>query len=134
MRIFIAVRHAHDPKQFHGGLWSANFYAALRALGHELVESDTDLAPTSRFMDVAGDFTPGEMEIRAQTTDRILAEVETTHRQRPIDLFLSYFYNAHFDSAGFDRLRALGIPSINFYCNSIYQFANVAEIAARVDV
>jgi hypothetical protein len=58
MRIFVAVRHALDPKQFYGALWSANFYPALRALGHEIVESQTDLWPVSRFMDVPGDFTP----------------------------------------------------------------------------
>jgi hypothetical protein len=134
MRIFIAVRHSIDPQRCYGGLWSANFYPALRGLGHELVESQTDLYPTSRFMDVAGDFTPQELEARATTTERILSEFETAHRQAPIDLFLSYFYNAHFDPAGFDRVRALGVPSINFYCNSIYQFANVAGIAAKVDV
>ena len=134
MRIFIAVRHATDPKQFYGGLWSANFYPALRALGHELVESQVDLSATSRFMDVAGDFTPQEIEARGRTTEQILAELAEAHRRKPIDVFLSYFYNAHFDPSGFDRVRALGIPSINFYCNSIYQFANVAGIAAKVDV
>jgi spore maturation protein CgeB len=134
MRIFIAVRHANDPKQFYGGLWSANFYPALRSLGHELVESQTDLWPTSRFMDVAGGFTPEELAARARTTDQILAELEQARRQGPIDLFLSYFYNSHFDAAGFDRVKAMGIPSINYYCNSIYQFGNVAEIAAKVDV
>lgn len=134
MRIFIAVRHANDPKQFYGGLWSGNFYPALRALGHELIESSTDLAPTSRFMDVPGGFTQQELEVRARTTELIVGELEAAHRERPIDLFLSYFYNAHFDASGFERIRALGVRSINFYCNSIYQFANVAEIAARVDV
>jgi spore maturation protein CgeB len=134
MRIFIAVRHAIDQKQFYGGLWSANFYPALRGMGHELVESQTDLAPLSRFMDVAGGFTAAELEARARVTEQILAEVEQARRQGPIDLFLSYFYNAHFDASGFDRLRALGIPTINYYCNSIHQFANVAEIAAKADV
>src|SRR5262245_61730113 len=129
MRIFIAVRHALDSRQFYGGLWSANFYPALRALGHELVESQVDLATASRFMDVAGDFTVGELALRASLTEQIVSELEAAHRQQPIDLFLSYFYNAHFDASGFDRIRALGIPSINYYCNSIYQFANVAEIA-----
>lgn len=38
MRIFIAVRHALDPRQFYGALWSSNFDPALRALGHELVD------------------------------------------------------------------------------------------------
>jgi len=27
----------------------------------------------------------------------------------------------------------MGVPSINFYCNSIYQFENVASIAAKAD-
>lgn len=134
MRIFTAVRHSIDPKRFYGGLWSANFYPALRALGHEIVESQTDLLPLSRFMDVTGGFTPQEIDARARITEQILREVEEAHAQGPIDVFLSYFYNAHFDPAGFDRLRSLGIPSINFYCNSIHQFANVAAIAAKADV
>ena len=134
MRIFIAVRHAVDPKQYYGGLWSANFYPALRGLGHELVESQVDLGPASRFMDVPGDFTPGELALRGTLTEQLLSELEAAHRQAPIDLFLSYFYNAHFEASAFDRIRALGIPSINYYCNSIHQFANVAEIAAKVDV
>lgn len=134
MRIFVAVRHSNDPGKYYGALWSSNFYPALRALGHELVESQTDLLPTSRFMDVATGFTPQELEARAQTTERILAEVKAAHRDRPIDLFLSYFYNAHFDPAGFDELRRLGVPSVNFYCNSIYQFQLVADVAAKADV
>jgi spore maturation protein CgeB len=134
MRIFTAVRHARNPRQFYGGLWSANFYPALRGMGHELVESQVDLAPASRFMDVTAGFTLAELALRARLTEQVLSEVEAAHRQRPIELFLSYFYNAHFDAAAFARLRALGIPSINFYCNSIHQFANVAEIAAKVDV
>lgn len=134
MRIFVAVRHSNDPARFYGGLWSGNFYPALRELGHELVESQTDLAPASRFMDISGEFTREELNARAVITDRILDEVSAAHRERPIDLFLSYFYNAHFDPAGFDVLRQRGIPSVNFYCNSIYQFELVDAIAAKVDV
>lgn len=134
MRIFIAVRHALNPKQFYGGLWSGNFYPALRSMGHELVESQVDLEPASRFMDVPDGFTPQELEARARITDQIIAELTKTHAQRPVDLFLSYFYNAHFDPSGFERIRALGVPSINFYCNSIHQFANVAQIAPAADI
>jgi hypothetical protein len=133
MRIFMAVRHALDPKIFYGGLWSANFYPALRELGHEIVESQTDLAPASRFMDVPGQFTQQELQVRARVTESILAEVSAALGHGPIDLFISYFYNAHFDPAGFAELRRLGIPSINFYCNSIYQFELVASIAAAAD-
>lgn len=133
LRIFTAVRHSNDPRFFYGGLWSANFYPALRELGHEIVESQTDLLPTSRFMHVSGDFTREELSERARTTEQILCEVRAAQRRGPVHLFLSYFYNAHFDPSGFDELRRMGIPSVNFYCNSVYQFSTVAAVAARAD-
>ncbi len=133
MRIFTAVRHANDPRLFYGGLWSGNFYPALRQLGHEIVESQVDLLPASRFMQITHHFTREELAARADITQRILDEVRAAHLQRPIDVFLSYFYNSHFDPTGFDEIRKLGIPSVNFYCNSVHQFEAVAEIAARAD-
>jgi spore maturation protein CgeB len=134
MRIFVAVRHSIDPSHSYGGLWSANFYPALRELGHDIVESTVDLLPLSRFMETADGFTREELELRAQVTQQIVDEVEAAHKEAPIQLFLTYFYNAHFDPAGFDEIRKLGILSVNFYCNSTYQFSLVAAIAARVDV
>jgi spore maturation protein CgeB len=133
LRVFAAVRHSSDPSHYHGGLWSTNFYPALRKLGHEIVESKVDLLPTSRFMDIPSGFTPEESEARVRATQQILDEVRTVHRPTPISLFLSYFYNAHFDPDGFDELRRLGIPSVNFFCNSIYQFGLVGAVAAKVD-
>ena len=134
MRVFCAIRHAADPRLFSSTLWSSNFYPGLRSLGCEIVELEIDLAPTSRFMSVAKGFTPQEREVRALTTQKILEEIKRAHENRPIQLFLSYFYNSHFDPAGFDELRRLGILSVNFYCNSMHQFENVAQIAAAVDV
>ena len=122
MRVFCAVRHSSDPARYYGGLWSGNFLPALHALGHEVIESGVDLLPTSRFMHIGAGFTAQEREARARTTEMILDEALAAHQRQPLDLFLSYFYNAHFDPAGFDELRRLGIPSVNFYCNSIYQF------------
>jgi spore maturation protein CgeB len=133
MRIFIAVRHSNDPNKYYGGLWSANFYPALRELGCHIVESQTDLLPTSRFMDIASGFTREELEVRERTTNKILDELREAIRQGPIHLFLSYFYNSHFDPEGYEEIRRLGIPSVNFYCNSIYQFSLVAAIASRAD-
>ncbi len=132
MRLFAAIRHAVNPHHFYGGLWCANFYPALRRLGGEIVESRVDLLPASRFMHIAGNFTPEELAVRADITARILEEVKTAHARQPVDLFLSYFYNSHFDPAGFEEIHRLGIPTVNFYCNSIYQFGLVAEIAAKV--
>ena len=132
MRIYCAVRHSHDPALYYGGLWSANFYPALRRLGHEIVESQVDLLPASGFMQVPDGFTPEELAVRAEITQRIVDEVQAAHARQPIDLFLSYFYNAHFDPDGFEAIHRLGIPTVNFYCNSIYQFELVEAIAKKV--
>src|ERR1700722_6288164 len=133
MRVFCAVRHSNDPRFHYGGLWSGNFYPALRQLGHEIVASQVDLLPASRFMHIADDFTREELAVRSEITQRIIDEARAAHQTQPIDLFLSYFYNSHFDPSSFAELRTMGIPSVNFYCNSIYQFANVSAIAAKVD-
>jgi spore maturation protein CgeB len=133
VRIFTAVRHSIDPSQFYGRLWSSNFYPALEQLGHEVIESQVDLLPASRFMQHGSDFTAQELEVRSRITGQILDEVREAHRTRPIDVFLGYFYNSHFDPAAYDVLRQLGIPSINYYCNSIYQFGLVSAIAAKAD-
>jgi len=133
VRVFVAVRHANDPREHYGGLWSMNFYPALRALGCELVESQVDLQPASRFMHIAGDFTREELQCRASLTERILAEVRAAHADRPIGLFLSYFYNSHFAPEGFSELRRLGIPTVTFFCNSLYQFELVRDIARAAD-
>lgn len=132
MRIFSAVRHSTEPRQFHGGLWSGNFYPALRQLGHEIVESQVDLLPASRFMGVASRFSDEQLQVRARITEQIVSEVAEAHAHSPIALFLSYFYNSHFDPAAFEQIHRLGIPTVNFYCNSIYQFELVAQIAPRV--
>lgn len=129
MRIFIAVRHAQDPSAFHSTLWSRNFYPAIRDLGHTLVESGVDLEPASRFMQIPGNFTAEERAVRGRITERIVDEVKTAHKEAPIDLFLSYFYNAHFEPGGFEAIHDLGIPTVNFYCNSMYQFELADDMA-----
>lgn len=132
MRVFTAVRHSIDPGYYYGGLWSSNFYPSFQQLDCEVVESQVDLLPASRFMQIADHFTPQEQEIRTQITQKIIDEVKHVHSHQPIDLFLSYFYNSHFDPSGFEEIHQLGIPTVNFFCNSIYQFKLVAGIASKV--
>ena len=133
MQIFTAIKHSSDPRYYLGDLWSGNFYPALRELGHEIVESQVDLLPASRFMHVANGFTHEELEARSRITQQIVDEVRKAHERRPLDLFLSYFYNTHFDPSGFDEIHRLGIPTVNFYCNSMYQFKYVEAIARKVN-
>ncbi len=133
MRIFTAVRHSSNPSFYYGGLWSNNFYPALKELGHEVIESQADLLPASHFMGIANNFTEQELAVRDRITEQIIQEVKQAHQQQPINLFLSYFYNSHFNPDGFAEIHKLGIPTINYYCNSIYQFDLVSAIASKVN-
>lgn len=133
MRIFIAVRHALDPEFYYGSLWSGNFYPALRQLGHEIIESKVDLLPASSFMQVAAGFTPEQRKVRQRITEQVIGELRAAHQEKPVDLFLSYFYNAHFEPGGFAQIHKLGVTTLNFFCNSTYQFELVSEIAKEVN-
>jgi len=104
------------------------FHPALGRLGHEVIVSNVDLRPAWKLPEES----PLHVQSRAAITEHIVEEVRQAHAQQPIDLFLSYFYNAHFDPAGFDEIHRLGIPTVNFYCNSICQFDLVAKIAPNV--
>lgn len=134
MRIYSAVRHSSNPAFYYGALWRENFYPALRGLGHEVTESQLDLLPASRFMHLAS---PDENEdarrVRASISESLLHEVRQAHARKPIDLFLSYFYNSHCDPDAVREIKSLGITTVNFYCNSMYQFDLVAEISPAFD-
>lgn len=129
MRIFSAVRHSLDPRHYYGGLWSGMFHPALARLGHDVVVSAVDLKPAWDFPE----HSPAHRQARAAITEQIVEEVRLAHERQPVDLFLSYFYNAHFDPAGFQDIHRLGIPTVNFYCNSICQFDLVDKIAPKAN-
>jgi spore maturation protein CgeB len=127
MRIFSAVRHSLDPRYYYGGLWSGMFHPALARLGHDVFVSEVDLKPAWDLPENSA----AQRQARSAITEQIVAEVRAAHARQPVDLFLSYFYNAHFDPAGFDEIHRLGIPTVNFYCNSIYQFELVEKVARK---
>lgn len=132
MRVFLAVKHSLNQSQYYGSLWSENFYPALEELGCQIIPSQVDLCFSSKFMQISEHFTHEELQLRARTTQKIVDEVRIENHRKRIDLFISYFYNSHFDPAGFEDIHKLGIPTVNFFCNSIYQFDLVADIAPHV--
>ena len=71
MRIFTAVRHSNEPTYYYGGLWSWNFYPALREPGHGVVESEV---------------APEGVEVRAQTTERFF-DVLLSNREQTAVLY-----------------------------------------------
>jgi hypothetical protein len=103
-------------------------------LGHEVVRFDYDLEPIYRNLDP---YDPIQKKFidrnRPLLEEALLAQVRKAAREKPIDLFFSYFYSACASPGVIQEIRRMGIPTVNWYCNGAHQFHLVEEIAPAFD-
>ncbi len=135
LRVFFASDTSANPTMaLASQIWRRNLYEPLVDLGHEVVEFDYDLRETFRNLDPASDRQRQFIEAnRPVVTAELLRQVRAAHEARPIDLFFSYFYDACIEPEAIDALRALGILTVNWYCNGSYQLHLVSEISPHYD-
>lgn len=133
MRIFYASDTTPNAA-LDSNLWRSNLYLPLVDLGHDVVEFKYDLGETFRHLDTGN---PASQEFIAQNRPRVTAEllrqVRAAHALRPITLFFSYFYDACVLPEAIDELRAMGITTVNWYCNGSYQLHLVRQISPHYD-
>ena len=133
MRIFLAsLSSANTVALGSSRIWYINFDLTLEQMDIRLLLPSFDVSE-QHLACVHGrsDRTPGEA--RAYYSGRLWEDVQRAHQAEGIDLFFSYYYSASVDPGVIDRIRGLGIPTVNFYCNSIHQFHLVEEIAPHFD-
>ena len=58
---------------------------------------------------------------RPRVSVALLQQLRAAHAEKPIGLFFSYFYDACVTPETIDAIHALGIVTVNFYCNGSYQ-------------
>lgn len=119
MRIFYAV-----PRSAWVDL---NLRQSLEAMGHQLVPftfpgwpDDQDPAWRARG--------------KPRTNERLLNAFRQALERGPVDLFFGYFYSSVVYPETIDRIRASGVPTVNFSCNNVHQFELVEQIAPRFDL
>jgi spore maturation protein CgeB len=133
MRIFYAADSSPNS-EFASQLWRANLHDSLVALGHEIVEFRYDLAATFRHLDPARPEAAAFIaENRPRLGEALLAQVRAAHAAQPVQLFFSYFYDACVEPAVIDAIRALGIVTVNWFCNASYQLHLVRQISPHYD-
>jgi spore maturation protein CgeB len=133
MRIFYASDTTPNAS-FKSNLWRNNLYLPLVDLGHDVVEFDYDLQET--FQNV--DFEIQEQRTfikknRPKLTMELLRQIKEAHKEKPVDLFFSYFYDACVLPEAIDEIKAMGITTANWYCNGSYQLHLVSEISPHYD-
>ena len=133
MRIFYAADNSADPRlEIQSNIWRNNLCCTLIDLGHDVVEFDCDLQETIQKADKSlhRSFIAKN---RPKITRELLRQIRQAHSERPIDLFFSYFYDACVMVDGLEQIRAMGIKTVNWYCNGSYQFHLVEEISPHYD-
>ena len=133
MRIFYASDTTPNGA-LRSSLWRNNLYLPLVDLGHDVVEFEYDLAETYRHLNTDD---PAHQAFIAQNRPRVTAEllrqVRAAHAAGPLTLFFSYFYDACVLPEAIDEIKAMGIVTVNWYCNGSYQLNLVREIAPHYD-
>jgi spore maturation protein CgeB len=134
VRIFYAADHSPNSEIPGSRLWYANLFLPLRDLGHELIPFEFDMAGFSSNLDATHEPQRSYIETHRPALEQaLLAQVRKAHAEAPLDLFFSYFYAAHCRPEVIREIRALGVATMNWYCNASYQFHLVRDLAPAHD-
>jgi spore maturation protein CgeB len=135
LRIFYAAHPSLNAVALpNNTLWHRNLFLPLVDLGHDVLPFQYDLTATFQHLDftVSRDRAFIE-ENRPRLEAELLRQIEAAHRERPVDVFFSYFYSACARPETIREIRRLGITTVNWYCNAAHQFHLVREIAPAYD-
>jgi len=129
-RVFALAPDCHVPGWRYGPGWRAHFYEGLRSAGLEVVEPTGVDFSWSRPVQVESGSTHHERKLSSEEIEKqILAAAAGG-----LDAVVSYCFSQDIELDLVDRVRALGVPWINFFCDSLYAFETVADLAARTSL
>lgn len=131
MRIFLSCQQSSKVYPIPAyRFWERYFKKGIEEAGHEWTEAPAlDWAEGLLYADRP------ELEPWLQASwATALDVVRKEHRQRPIDLFLSYLFPHQVNAAVLKEIRALGIPCVNFFCDTVREFKQVPEAFKAFDL
>ena len=121
MRLFLAIPTSPNSN-FMSDLWRWNLHAPLVEMGHDVVLWDEGIQALFDLDPAA----PATSLCRARLGERFEAAVGSAHRERPLDLVITYLHDSHLEPEVVDRVRERVAPIVN-----IHQFHLVRRIAPR---
>ncbi len=131
LRVFLCCQQSlkrHPVPEYR--FWAGYFREGLAEAGHSFVEAAT--------CDWAEGLLPLDDAARSTWLDRTwqiaIDAIREEHTRRPVDLFLAYLFPGQVSAAALGEVRALGIPSVNFFCDNVREFREVPRAFAGFDL
>jgi hypothetical protein len=127
-RVFALVPDCHVAGWRYSGVWQRHFYDGLKQAGVDVV--------LPRGIDFGWARPPQTVDplrtapARRRVSEALLAQILTADGGPP-QAVLSYCFSHDVELDLVDRVRAAGIPWVNFFCDSLYAFDWVSALAAR---
>ncbi len=133
MRIFYAA-HDQGNHQYDSLTWYNNLYLPLCDIADEVIRFQYDLyniAMHQDFVRVVNEQMIGKEKSRIEF--ELLKQIKFHHKQKPIDVFFSYFSSAYCSRELIEEIKGMGIITINWFCNASYQFYLIRDLAPAYD-
>lgn len=109
-------------------IWDINLKYSLRKLCSKFFEPTFDVS--QQYKECLDARKNGNVkEVKEKYSKILFNEIKEINKESHIDLFFSYYSSRHILPEVIDKIRDMGIITVNFYCNNIHQFDLVLEIA-----
>jgi spore maturation protein CgeB len=125
MRIFFAS-HSNPVALVPSKIWYYNLFLPLQDLGHTVIPFRYDL--DGHMHDLSR-----RRKFRSELENELLQQIAAEHAVQKIDLLFSYFDATLVTPKAIEKIRRMGIATVNWYCNASYQFHKIAPIAPAFD-
>lgn len=130
-RVFALVPDCHVAGWRYSGVWRRHFYDGLEQAGVRVViptNIDFGWARPPQSVDPAR-----TADARARVSEALYTQILKAEGGPP-QVVLSCCFSHDVELDLVDRVRAAGIPWVNFFCDSLYAFDWVAGLAARTSL
>lgn len=129
-RVFALVPDCHVTGWRYGTVWRKHFYEGLQSAGVEVIlPQGVNFDWARPVQSVSG---RGEAERRA-TSLELYRQIERA-METGLDAVVSCYFSHDLELEIVDKVRSSGLPWINFFCDSLYAFHTVEELARRTSL
>lgn len=132
-RVFALAPDCHVSAGYYRVLWRRHFYEGLEASVERLwipMGISYDWARWQGAQDATRDLSSG----RGECSERIWHQIRDAHRNGGLDAVISYCFSRDIDPELVRNTVKLGVPWINFFCDSLHMFEQVRELAGEVSL